>query len=161
MGAGGVGSPPATLDEMADDDRTALFDSIEGDLAGVELALARLDTGAYFTCESCGRELSAAMLDDDPTRCRCSACVDPAPIGPSPRSPAPIEPPPETTGALAAAAAPASGLADGRAEADTTATADRPDVTSFVTAEVTAEVAAEVIVDGAAGGPSPSPAGAG
>ena len=153
MRAGGVAGPPATLDEMADDDRTALFDSIEGDLAGVELALARLDAGAYFTCESCGRELSAALLDDDPTRCRCGACVNAAPIGPSPGSPAPIGPPPDTTAARAVTAAPASGVPDGRAEADTTATADRPDVTSFVTAEVAAEVAA--------GGPSPSPAGAG
>ena len=136
MRAGGVAGPPATLDEMADDDRTALFDSIEGDLAGVELALARLDAGAYFTCESCGRELSAALLDDDPIRCRCGACVNAAPIGPSPGSSAPIEPPPDTT-------------------------ADRPDVTSFATTEVAAEVAAEVIGDGAAGGPSPSPAGAG
>ena len=60
---------------MADDDRTALFDSIEGDLAGVELALARLDAGAYFTCESCGGELTAAMLLDDPTRSRCARCI--------------------------------------------------------------------------------------
>ncbi len=76
--------PPATIADMADDDRTALFDSIEGDLAGVELALARLDADAYFTCESCGGELAASLLLDDATRSRCATCATAAPIGSGP-----------------------------------------------------------------------------
>lgn len=59
---------------MADDDRTALFDGIERDLAGVELALARLDAGAYFTCDTCRCALDPASLADDPTLTRCAPC---------------------------------------------------------------------------------------
>lgn len=59
---------------MADDERTVLLDGIEGDLAGVERALARLDAGTYFSCEVCGGELTVALMTAEPTRARCGAC---------------------------------------------------------------------------------------
>lgn len=60
---------------MADDDRTALLDGIEADLAGVEQALARLDGGSYFTCEVCGTVLDDAVLAVTPLVARCGSCA--------------------------------------------------------------------------------------
>jgi RNA polymerase-binding transcription factor DksA len=37
------------------------------DLDGVELALARLDAGTYWTCEASGQELPDDVLTADPT----------------------------------------------------------------------------------------------
>ena len=59
---------------MAEEERTALLDGIEGDLAGVEQALARLDAGTYFLCEVCGAELAVDLMAAAPTRRRCAAC---------------------------------------------------------------------------------------
>ena len=60
---------------MADDERSVLFDRIEGDLAGVELALARLDADTYFTCEVCGAPLGDEQLVADPLGSRCERCT--------------------------------------------------------------------------------------
>lgn len=60
---------------MADDERTALLDGIEGDLAGVERALARLDSGTYFSCEVCAATLDDERLAADPAQARCPACA--------------------------------------------------------------------------------------
>lgn len=43
------------------------LDRIEADLAGVEAALARLDTGTYFNDELTGEPLSAELLAAQPT----------------------------------------------------------------------------------------------
>lgn len=59
---------------MADDERTALLDGIEGDLAGVERALERLDAGTYFACEVCGAAMTLESLAADPVRSRCATC---------------------------------------------------------------------------------------
>jgi RNA polymerase-binding transcription factor DksA len=57
---------------MADDgERDRLLDTIETDLADVELALARLDADTYFTCQRCGRTMSAQLLAERPTARTC------------------------------------------------------------------------------------------
>ena len=43
------------------------LDTIERDLAGVEVALARLDAGTYWTDEATGEALPAELLEQHPT----------------------------------------------------------------------------------------------
>jgi len=43
------------------------LDSIETDLADVEVALSRLELGTYWTCEITGRELDDDLLAVRPT----------------------------------------------------------------------------------------------
>ena len=43
------------------------LDTIERDLAGVEVALARLDAGTYWTDEASGEALPAELLEQHPT----------------------------------------------------------------------------------------------
>lgn len=43
------------------------LDAIETDLADVEIALARLDAGTYWTCEITGEQLSHELLLARPT----------------------------------------------------------------------------------------------
>ena len=43
------------------------LDTIERDLAGVEVALARLDAGTYWTDEVTGGALPAELLEQHPT----------------------------------------------------------------------------------------------
>jgi RNA polymerase-binding transcription factor DksA len=43
------------------------LDAIATDLADVEVALARLDAGTYWTCEVTGRELPEDLLAEHPT----------------------------------------------------------------------------------------------
>ena len=49
------------------------LDAIERDLADVEVALTRLDAGTYWTDEITGAELSADLLDEQPTARRAQA----------------------------------------------------------------------------------------
>ena len=49
------------------------LDAIERDLADVEVALARLDAGTYWTDEITGAELPAELLDEQPTARRAQA----------------------------------------------------------------------------------------
>ena len=49
------------------------LDAIERDLADVEVALARLDAGTYWTDEVTGAELPADLLDAQPTARRAQA----------------------------------------------------------------------------------------
>ena len=49
------------------------LDGIERDLADVEAALARLDTGTYWTDEVTGAELSDDLLAERPTARRAPA----------------------------------------------------------------------------------------
>jgi RNA polymerase-binding transcription factor DksA len=55
----------------ADAERDRLLDTIETDLADVELALARLDADTYSTCERCGRPLPESLLAERPTARTC------------------------------------------------------------------------------------------
>jgi RNA polymerase-binding transcription factor DksA len=55
----------------ADAERDRLLDTIETDLADVELSLARLDADTYFTCERCGRPLPESVLAERPTARTC------------------------------------------------------------------------------------------
>ena len=51
----------------APESTTLDLDAIERDLADVEVALARLDAGTYWTDEITGDELPAELLDEQPT----------------------------------------------------------------------------------------------
>jgi hypothetical protein len=57
--------PPVTGPDAADD-RLDL-DAIEADLAGVEVALARLSDGTYWTDEATGEPLPDDLLASSPT----------------------------------------------------------------------------------------------
>jgi RNA polymerase-binding transcription factor DksA len=48
------------------------LDGIERDLADVEVALARLDAGTYWTDEVTGQPLDEALLADHPTARRAA-----------------------------------------------------------------------------------------
>lgn len=43
------------------------LDGIERDLADVEIALARLEAGTYWTCEETGQKLSDELMESNPT----------------------------------------------------------------------------------------------
>jgi len=66
----GVG-PLRSIAMAADAERDQLLDTIETDLADVELALARLDADTYFTCQRCAQPLSEAVLAERPTTRTC------------------------------------------------------------------------------------------
>ncbi len=53
--------------------RTLDLDRVERDLADVEVALARLDTGSYWTDEVTGEPIADELLADEPTRRRLPA----------------------------------------------------------------------------------------
>jgi RNA polymerase-binding transcription factor DksA len=61
---------------VTDVDRTRQLDAVEADLADVELALVRLETGTYETCEVCSAELGDDVLAVTPAARRCAACTD-------------------------------------------------------------------------------------
>ena len=61
------------LQPDAADSATLDLDAIESDLADVEVALARLDAGTYWTDEITGTELPADLLDAQPTIRRAQA----------------------------------------------------------------------------------------
>jgi len=46
------------------------LDKIEADLAGVEAALERLESGTYWSDEVTGQEIPSDLLAEDPTRRR-------------------------------------------------------------------------------------------
>lgn len=50
----------------------AFHEEVEAELAGVELALRRLDDGTYGECERCGQPIPAATLEAEPTTSRCA-----------------------------------------------------------------------------------------
>lgn len=55
------------MDDQPDETAALDLDAIERDLADVEVALARLDAGTYWTDETTGAELPADLLDEQPT----------------------------------------------------------------------------------------------
>lgn len=50
----------------------ARLTAVERDLADVEQALARLESGAWATCESCGGAIDLAALAERPASRRCA-----------------------------------------------------------------------------------------
>ncbi len=58
--ADAVAAPAITVGTPID------LDAIEDDLAGVEIALARLEDGSYWTCEVTGKPLPDDLLATDP-----------------------------------------------------------------------------------------------
>jgi RNA polymerase-binding transcription factor DksA len=63
------------VDRVTDADRARRLDTIESDLADVEVALARLEAGTYETCEVCAGPLAAGVLAVTPGTRRCPACA--------------------------------------------------------------------------------------
>jgi len=57
----------------------SLLDTIEKDLADVELALAQLDEGTYGRCDVCGGPVDDAVLARTPT---ARLCADHLPLTP-------------------------------------------------------------------------------
>jgi DnaK suppressor protein len=53
----------------------ALDASGRRELAEIDRALARLDAGAYGSCERCGEEIPAARLRAKPAATTCAACA--------------------------------------------------------------------------------------
>lgn len=53
-------------------DGIAALERIERDLAGVDLALARLDAGTYGRCEVCATPISDEVLADDALATVCA-----------------------------------------------------------------------------------------
>ena len=70
-----VAAPARSVAAVPDDDRARLLDAIESDLAGVELALARLEAGTYETCEVCAQGLGDEVLVVTPAARRCAICA--------------------------------------------------------------------------------------
>jgi RNA polymerase-binding transcription factor DksA len=54
----------------------ALVGQLEETLAEVERALAKLDEGAYGTCEACGKPISEARLEAMPATRYCIDCAN-------------------------------------------------------------------------------------
>jgi len=65
------------VDDELDIDGSVL-DTIEKDLADVELALAQLDEGTYGRCEACGGPIDDAVLAQRPT---ARFCAEHLPLG--------------------------------------------------------------------------------
>ena len=57
----------ATTESHAAQPAVLDLDRVERDLAGVEVALRRLDDGTYFTDEVTGAPIPVAVLEADPT----------------------------------------------------------------------------------------------
>ena len=70
---------PAPVAVSADAGDGPEADALEGEVADVERALARLAEGTYGTCEVCGTRLPPALLDERPAARLCEAHL---PIGP-------------------------------------------------------------------------------
>jgi RNA polymerase-binding transcription factor DksA len=61
-----AGDPVSSIPEDVE-----FLDAVEGELAEVEWALDRLAAGTYGRCETCGRPLDDAQLEDNPVARYC------------------------------------------------------------------------------------------
>lgn len=62
-------STPASVERAPD---LRILTSVEGELADVERALARLDDGTYGTCEVCAQAIDEERLTAAPATARCA-----------------------------------------------------------------------------------------
>lgn len=63
-------STPSPVERVPD---LSILAQVEGELADVERALARLDDGSYGTCEVCGEPIDGERLRIEPATARCGA----------------------------------------------------------------------------------------
>jgi len=75
------GRPTGELATVEGDLDIEVLESIEQELADVELALERLGDGSYGSCETCGQLLGDDELEAAPARrfCRAHLPFDPSP----------------------------------------------------------------------------------
>ena len=72
--AGGGGSEVAGEDVVGEGERyRSVVAELREDLAGVELALERLDEGTYGTCRVCGEPIPEEELEAVPVAALCAA----------------------------------------------------------------------------------------
>jgi RNA polymerase-binding transcription factor DksA len=65
---------------VPNEERSRILTAIETELAEVELALGRLDSGSYDRCEMCDHPLDDEALAASPTRRWCSSCRPSGPV---------------------------------------------------------------------------------
>ena len=63
-------------EEAAEVALSALDEQERRTMEAIQAALARLDTGTYGLCTTCGEPISAARLTALPTAARCVRCQD-------------------------------------------------------------------------------------
>jgi RNA polymerase-binding transcription factor DksA len=68
-----LGAAPAEDPSRTAEEDIRRLEAIDAELAGVDVALRRLDEGSYGTCEVCGAALGAGVLEADPLAVRCPA----------------------------------------------------------------------------------------
>lgn len=62
--------------DLADDEALQGVDEVlRQEIAGIRLALLRIENGSYGTCVVCGGEISDERLSAMPTATRCIACA--------------------------------------------------------------------------------------
>jgi DnaK suppressor protein len=52
-----------------------ISDAARSELAGIDRALRRIDSGDYFKCSRCGAAIEASRLDAVPHTDRCASCA--------------------------------------------------------------------------------------
>jgi DnaK suppressor protein len=62
--------------ELLDDTSNAQIARLTGNLAQIDAALERIESGSYGTCLSCSGPIGEARLDVEPSAARCRACQE-------------------------------------------------------------------------------------
>ncbi len=58
-----------------DDVLRGLGDAARGELASINRALARIDSGSYLVCSVCGEDIDSRRLEAVPYADRCAGCA--------------------------------------------------------------------------------------
>jgi len=58
-----------------DDVLRGLGDAARGELASINRALSRIESGSYLTCSACGADIDTRRLEAVPYTDRCAACA--------------------------------------------------------------------------------------
>lgn len=74
-------SPEADENDMADrtedyEERSSTMSALNARLEDIDIAIAKIGTGNYGTCESCGKEIEADRLEANPSARTCKECMD-------------------------------------------------------------------------------------
>jgi RNA polymerase-binding protein DksA len=64
------------VQEQLEGTRREQVDRLTGNLAQIDAALRRIETGAYGTCQSCGNPIGTPRLLAEPTAVRCHHCQE-------------------------------------------------------------------------------------